>query len=74
MRNERNFSAPNHLVLTNPERQTIGDLESLQKQVADKDYELSLLRVSNTHNEDKVRRLEGQIEEKDKLIDELRAR
>ena len=44
--------------MTNPERQTIGDIDQLRKQIADKDYELSMLRVSNTHNEDKVRKLE----------------
>lgn len=30
--------------------------------------------MSNTHNEDKVKRLEGQIEEKDRIIDDLKAR
>jgi hypothetical protein len=72
--NERHFSAAHNLVLSNPERQTLGDVEQLRKQIGEKDYELSLLRVSNTHNEDKVKRLEGEIEQRDKTIDDLRAR
>ena len=42
--------------------------------MAEKDYELSMLRVSNAHNEDKVRKLENDIEERDRTIDDLRAR
>ena len=48
--------------MNNPERQTLGDIDQLRKKIAEKDYELSMLRVSNTHNEDKVRSLENKIE------------
>lgn len=46
----------------------------MRKQLAEKDYELSLLRVSNTHNEDKVKKLEGEVEQRDRVIDDLKAR
>lgn len=74
VRSERNITAPHQMVLTNPEKQTLGDVESLRKAVAQKDYQLSMLRVSNTHNEDKLRRIEGQLENRDKIIDQLKAR
>ncbi len=34
LRNDRNMSAPNHFVLTNPEPQVLGDIDSLKKQIA----------------------------------------
>ena len=38
IRQERNITAPNYLVMTNPEKQIIGDVDQLRKQIADKDY------------------------------------
>ena len=74
IKHEKDYEASHNLVMNNPERQTIGDIDQLRKQISEKDYELSMLRVSNTHNEDKVRKLENEIEERDKTIDDLRAR
>lgn len=39
-----------------------------------KDHELSLLRVNNTRNEDKIRVLESEISLRDKKIFELESR
>ena len=61
IRQDRNISAPNHLVMCNPERQVTGDIEQLRKQIGEKDYELSMLRVSNSHNEDRTKRLEREL-------------
>ncbi len=42
--------AHEHLILTNPEAQNLVDSESMKRALSEKDYELSLLRVSNSHN------------------------
>ncbi len=42
--------AHEHLILTNPESQNLVDSESMKRALSEKDYELSLLRVSNSHN------------------------
>lgn len=57
IKHEKDYSACHNLVMNNPERQNLSDIDQLRKQIAEKDYELSMLRVSNTHNEDQVRRL-----------------
>ena len=44
--------------MTNPENQNLVEVEAFKRKIADQDYELSLLRVSNTHHEDRIRRLE----------------
>lgn len=47
------------------------DISSLKKVVDEKDYELSLLRVSNTRYEDRIRQLEAEIVKRDDRISEL---
>ena len=67
-------SAPEHLILTVPGGTGLKEGEDLKRQLAEREHEISLLRVSNSRNEDRVRRLEGIIEQKDATIEELRAR
>lgn len=55
--------------MTNPENPNLVSTETLKQALAERDYELSLLRVSNSHNQDKIRRLESIIESKEETIE-----
>ena len=72
--NEKYRAAPELVILTNPEGQNLVQTEDLRKAITQKDYELSLLRVSNSHNEDKIKKLEAVLEARDETIQDLRER
>jgi hypothetical protein len=74
IKNERNRVAPEHIILTNPEGQNLASTEALKRTLGERDHEISLLRVSNSHSEDRIRRLESIIQSKEETIEELRLR
>lgn len=57
--NQINSRNPETLIQTSTNCNPVGEVNDLKKQISQKDYELSLLRVSNSRNQDKVLSLEN---------------
>ena len=56
---------PETLIQTASNSYPVGEVNELKKMVAEKDYELSLLRVSNSRSQDRVKVLEEDISRKE---------
>ena len=60
VKNQKNMSNPETLLQTNPNNiYPVGEVHQLKHELSEKDYELSLLRVTNSRNQERVQQLEN---------------